>query len=257
MANNNSNNPSAALIIIGNEILSGRTLDKNTQHIAKTLGILGIDLLEVRVIPDVEHEIVDTVNALRRKYTYIFTTGGIGPTHDDITPESIAKAFGRKLVLDKDAHEALIKYYGGEQNLNEGRLKMCYLPENAGKIFNAVTAAPGFYVENVYVMAGVPKIMQAMLEAIIPTLERGVLVQSHTIRALSPESQLAAEMTKAQNDFPDVQIGSYPFLAGDEGYATAGVNIVFRGKDPARIEASMQQIEKELNAKSVSYERIL
>ena len=246
-------NPSAALLIIGNEILSGRTLDKNTQHIAKTLSSVGIDLLEVRVVPDIEHEIISSVNALRSKFQYLFTTGGIGPTHDDITPESIAKAFSRKLVLDKEAHEALIKYYGGEEHLNEGRLKMCMLPENAGKIQNAVTAAPGF---NVYVMAGVPKIMQAMLEAIIPHLEHGVLVKSHTIRATSPESQLAALMTSTQNNFPDIQIGSYPYLAGDDGYAVGGVNIVFRGQDEGRLSAAMAEIEKELDAKSVTYERI-
>ncbi len=256
MATNNRNNPSAALIIIGNEILSGRTLDKNTQHIAKTLGSIGVDLLEVRVVPDIEKEIIDAVNALSKKYKYVFTTGGIGPTHDDITPESIAKAFGRKLILDKEAHQALIKYYGGEENLNEGRLKMCYLPENAGKIQNDVTAAPGFYVENVYVMAGVPKIMHAMLEAILPHLERGTLVKSHTIRAISPESQLAEIMTNAQNNFPDIQIGSYPFLAGDDGYANAGVNIVFRGKEEERIINAMHQVEKELDKKSVTYERI-
>lgn len=249
-------NPEASLIIIGNEILSGRTLDKNTQHIALTLGKLGIDLKEVRVVPDVENEIIDAVNTLRNRFKYVFTTGGIGPTHDDITPESIAKAFGRKLVLDDEAHQSLIKYYGGVEHLNEGRLKMCMLPEGAGKIANDVTAAPGFYVENVYVMAGVPKIMHAMLEAILPHLERGTLVKSHTIRVDAPESQLAKIMTDAQNATADVDIGSYPYLAGDDGYAKAGVNIVFRGKDVSLIEKTMKEVEAELTRKSYSFERI-
>ncbi len=212
--------------------------------------------MEVRVVPDIEAEIIDAVNALRKKFRYVFTTGGIGPTHDDITPESIAKAFGRKLILDPEAHAALIKYYGGEEHLNEGRLKMCYMPENAGKIPNSVTTAPGFYVENVFVMAGVPKIMQAMLEAIIPMLDKGTQVTSRTIRVDAPESRLAGLMTTAQKNFPNVQIGSYPYLAGDNGYANAGVNIVFRAQELPEIEKAMLEVETEINKIPATYERI-
>lgn len=245
----------SGLIIIGNEILSGRTLDKNTQHLAQTLNNIGIDLLEVRVVPDIEEEIILAVNALRKKYKYVFTTGGIGPTHDDITAEAIAKAFGTKLSLDKEAYDVLVKYYGGEENLNSGRIKMCMLPEGAEKIVNTVTAAPGFRMENVFVMAGVPKIMQAMLEAVIPFLEKGIVTISKTLRVESPESQIAEIMTDIQNKYQSVSIGSYPFLAG-ENYSHAGVHVVFRAKNLSEIDKAIFDIKNELSNAKINFVEI-
>ena len=171
-----TSNPKAALVIIGDEILSGRTLDANTQHIAITLGKFGVELKEVRVIPDDELKIVATINELRKAFRYVFTTGGIGPTHDDITSSSIAKAFGVEVYKNEKAYLLLEEYYGKE-NLNEGRAKMAYVPEGARLIDNPVTIAPGFCMDNVYVMAGIPKIMHAMLDAILPELEKGAEVK--------------------------------------------------------------------------------
>ena len=242
-------NPTSALLIIGNEILSGRTLDLNTQHIATTLGSVGIDLLEVRVVPDTETEIIDAVNFLRKKYMYVFTTGGIGPTHDDITSEAIAKAFGLKYVLHPEAFDILLKHYGGSQNLNDGRTKMAYMPEGAKLIANLVSAAPGFVVENVYVMAGVPKIMQAMLEAIIHTLKTGQVVVSKTINIKIAESKIATILSDVQKKYMAVSIGSYPYMKGDE-YKDGGVNIVLRCTDNLLLEkacAELLAIFKNLN----------
>lgn len=252
-----NSNPTVALIIIGDEILSGRTLDKNTQHIAQTMGQLGIDLKEVRVIPDDEQKIIDTVLEQSKAHTYVFTTGGIGPTHDDITSESVAKAFGQKLILHKQAHFLLEEYYGKE-NLNEGRVKMAYVPENAELIENSITIAPGFRVENVFVMAGIPKIMQAMLEAIIPLLEKGVEVQSQTLTVSAPESKISALLSDAQDAcIDDVAIGSYPFMSGgnygDDG-AKVGVNVVFRGQDVSKITAAVEALKAAFNDKKIAYE---
>lgn len=254
-----NSNPTVALIIIGDEILSGRTGDKNIQHIAKTMGQLGIDLREVRVVPDVEQKIIDTVRELAAEHTYVFTTGGIGPTHDDITAESIAKAFNQKLVCNKQAHFLLEQYYG-KDNLNEGRIKMSFVPENAELIENSVSAAPGFRVGNVFVMAGIPKIMHAMLEAIIPHLEKGIEVKSATLTAHTPESKIAAAMTEVQNEFiDDVAIGSYPFMqGGDYGDpdARVGVNIVFRSQHIDKIEAAIVALANKFSAAQIQFERI-
>jgi molybdenum cofactor synthesis domain-containing protein len=253
-----NNNPTVALIIIGDEILSGRTQDKNVQHIAKTMGQLGIDLVEVRVIPDVEQKIIDTLRELSANHTYVFTTGGIGPTHDDITSESVAKAFNQKYVLNKQAHFLLEEYYGKE-NLNAGRLKMAYVPENAELIENSVSAAPGFRVGNVFVMAGIPKIMQAMLEAIIPLLEKGIEVKSQVLTAHTQESKIAAMMEEVQNEFIDnVSIGSYPFMQGgsygDAG-ATVGVNVVFRSQSEEINAAAVNALEKRFADAQIKYEK--
>lgn len=245
------NFPTVGLIIIGDEILSGRTQDKNTQHIAQTLGTIGADLKEVRVIPDDEAVIIDAVKTFSEKYTYVFTTGGIGPTHDDITTESVAKAFGREVILDESARLLLEEYYG-QENLNEGRVKMAYVPENARLIENSVTIAPGFVVSNVYVMAGVPRIMQAMLEAIIPELETGAVVISHTVEVDCPESKIATLLGDVQSDFREVAIGSYPFMRGDD-YSNVGTNIVLRSRNQELAAEAKQKLIVRLSKDSISF----
>jgi molybdenum cofactor synthesis domain-containing protein len=200
----------AALIIIGNEILSGRTKDKNLAYLAEWLNEIGIQLYEVRVIRDDENEIIDCVNLLRRKYNYVFTTGGIGPTHDDITTESIAKAFNVELETNPEALKILQSYYK-EGELNEARLKMTLLPQGAELVENPVTKAPGFKMENVFVMAGIPSIMQGMLEGAKAFLKIGNKMTSKSIDVFMPESYVAEELSKMQDNYPEVEIGSYPF----------------------------------------------
>jgi molybdenum cofactor synthesis domain-containing protein len=200
----------ASLCIIGNEILSGRTQDKNLAYLAKELNRVGIQLREVRVVPDIEQEIIAAVNALRSKYDYVFTTGGIGPTHDDITSASIAKAFGVKLIRHPEA-EALLRAHYTPDQLNEARLKMADVPEGSELIPNIVSSAPGFRIENVFIMAGVPKIMQAMLAAAIPKLKGGATVHSESFTVNLPEGTIAEGLTAIQARYEDVDIGSYPF----------------------------------------------
>ena len=200
----------AALIIIGNEILSGRTKDKNLAYLAEWLNEIGIQLYEVRVIRDDEKEIIDCVNLLRKKYDYVFTTGGIGPTHDDITTESIAKAFNVELETNPEALKILQSYYK-EGELNEARLKMTLLPNGAELVENPVTKAPGFKMENVFVMAGIPSIMQGMLEGAKAFLKVGNKMTSKSIDVFMPESYVAEELSKMQDNYPEVEIGSYPF----------------------------------------------
>ena len=200
----------AALIIIGNEILSGRTKDKNLAYLAEWLNEIGIQLYEVRVIRDDEKEIVDCVNLLRKKYDYVFTTGGIGPTHDDITTESIAKAFNVELETNPEALRILQSYYK-EGELNEARLKMTLLPKGAELVENPVTKAPGFKMENVFVMAGIPSIMQGMLEGAKAFLKVGNKMTSKSIDVFMPESYVAEELSIMQDNYPEVEIGSYPF----------------------------------------------
>ena len=200
----------AALIIIGNEILSGRTKDKNLAYLAEWLNEIGIQLYEVRVIRDDEKEIIDCVNLLRKKYDYVFTTGGIGPTHDDITTESIAKAFNVELETNPEALKILQRYYK-EGELNEARLKMTLLPKGAELVENPVTKAPGFKMENVFVMAGIPSIMQGMLEGAKAFLKTGNKMTSKSIDVFMPESYVAEELSKMQDNYPEVEIGSYPF----------------------------------------------
>ena len=200
----------AALIIIGNEILSGRTKDKNLAYLAEWLNEIGIQLYEVRVIRDDEKEIIDCVNLLRKKYDYVFTTGGIGPTHDDITTESIAKAFNVELETNPEALKILQSYYK-EGELNEARLKMTLLPKGAELVENPATKAPGFKMENVFVMAGIPSIMQGMLEGAKAFLKVGNKMTSKSIDVFMPESYVAEELSKMQDNYPEVEIGSYPF----------------------------------------------
>jgi molybdenum cofactor synthesis domain-containing protein len=228
----------AALLIIGNEILSGRTQDKNLAYLAGELNRAGIQLREVRVVPDMEQEIIAAVNALRSRYDYVFTTGGIGPTHDDITSASIAKAFGVKLIRHPVAEAALRAHYTPEQ-INEARLKMADVPEGSTLIPNIVSAAPGFRFENVFILAGVPKIMQAMLAAAIPHLKSGAVVYSASTSTNLPEGTIAAGLTEIQARYPDLDIGSYPYYKQGDVATT----LVFRGIDRDRAESARGEAE--------------
>lgn len=230
--------PTAALIIIGNEILSGRTQDTNLKYLAETLLTKGIRIVEVRVIPDVEPLIIATVNEMRAKVDYLFTTGGIGPTHDDITAEAIARAFHVPLTLNADARKILLSYYGSEDQLTPPRLKMAHVPEGARLILNPVSGAPGFNIANVYVMAGVPKIMQAMLDDVMISLQDGPQILSKTIACNLGESALAEALTAIQADHGDIEIGSYPqYKAG-----VLGVSLVARGVDGQKIDEVVKKI---------------
>ncbi|HEY1632844.1 MAG TPA: molybdopterin-binding protein [Rhizomicrobium sp.] len=245
-----SNSPSAAVtaavLVIGDEILSGRTQDTNTAHIARVLGSLGIDLGEARVVPDVREEIVAALNALRARYTYVFTTGGIGPTHDDITADAVAAAFGVGIGHHPEAMTMLAaRYKPGE--FNEARQRMARIPDTAGLIKNSVSTAPGFHIGNVYVMAGVPMVMRAMLEAITPTLTRGTVVQMETVEAKIPEGRIAAALGQAQKNHPETAIGSYPFYREDG----PGAQFVIRGRNPQAVEAATREIENAIKNEGI------
>lgn len=233
-----ASNPTAAILIIGDEILSGRTQDTNTAYIARFLGALGIDLREARVVPDVREEIVVAVNTLRARYTYLFTTGGIGPTHDDITFESVAAAFGVDVHYHPEAMAMMeARYKPGE--FNEARKRMALVPVGADLVRNSVSTAPGVHIGNVFVMAGVPMIMRAMLDAIAPRLERGAVVHAATVQTKIPEGRLAQGLEQIQKAHAELSVGSYPFYREDG----SGVQLVVRGRDPADVEAAAQAIE--------------
>lgn len=234
---------SAAMLIIGDEILSGRTRDANLHWLAERLGEQGIAMREVRIVPDIEAEIVDALNALRDRYRYVFTTGGIGPTHDDITAQSVAAAFGVALERNEEAVR-LIAERAGKENLNEARLRMANIPAGGTLIYNSLGGAPGFRIGNVFVMAGVPSIMQVMFEAISPTLEGGIPMLSRTIHCNLAEGTIAAGLGSIQETFADVGIGSYPYFRRDR----AGVNIVLRSPDQARLEACTRAVEAMIHA---------
>lgn len=241
----------AAVLVIGDEILSGRTQDTNTNYIAKLLGTLGIDMREVRVVPDVEAEIVAAVNALRTRYTYVFTTGGIGPTHDDITADAIAKAFGVGIDYHPEALAMLgARYQPGE--FNEMRKRMARIPDTATLIKNTASTAPGFQLGNVFVMAGVPMVMRAMMEDVAPRLKKGVPVSTATISARIAEGRIAGPLAKIQATNKSVVIGSYPFYTAD-GY---GVQLVVRGRDAASVEAAAAEIELAIASEGLPSERI-
>ena len=230
----------ACLIIIGNEILSGRTQDKNLAYIADKLNGVGVRLMEVRVIPDIEDTIVATVNACRPQFDYIFTTGGIGPTHDDITAAAIARAFGVKLIRHPEAVRLLEESYATRDvPLNEARLRMADIPEGGTLIRNLATAAPGFKIGNVHVMAGVPRIMQSMLENILPTLQGSAPMASASISTNLPEGTIADGLAAIQLRFPEVEIGSYPHFVEGGGYSTT---LVSRAYDKAQAEAATAAI---------------
>jgi molybdenum cofactor synthesis domain-containing protein len=228
----------AALLVIGDEILSGRTKDKNIGYIAEYLTGIGIDLREVRVVPDEEAEIVTAVNALRTRYTYLFTTGGIGPTHDDITADSIARAFGVPIGIDERARAMMLERYRPE-DLNEARLRMARIPAGADLIENPISRAPGFRLDNVIVMAGVPAIMQAMLDNVAPTLATGARMVIRAVEAEGlPEGLYAAGLAEVAKAHGGVSIGSYPSFTG-AGFRN---QIVVRGKDEAAVEAALASV---------------
>ena len=234
----------AAILVIGDEILSGRTKDKNIGYIAEYLTTIGIDLKEVRVVADDEAEIVAALNALRRRYTYVFTTGGIGPTHDDITADCIAKAFGVPIDYHPEALRIIgerIAKMGGE--MNEARKRMARIPHGSALVTNKVSGAPGFRIGNVIVMAGVPAIMQAMLDAVAPDLKTGVKVLSETIRADAREGDIGTELGEIAKGNPEVSIGSYPFFDEKAGPNT---NIVVRARDAEKLAAAKTAIESML-----------
>ena len=226
------------MLIIGNEVLSGRTQDANLAFLAARLSDLGIPVIEARVVPDEEDGIIEALQALQARATYVFTTGGIGPTHDDITAAAIAKAFGVPLVRDPEALRRLREHYAG-LDVNEARLKMADVPQGATLIDNPVSTAPGFRIGNVFVLAGVPSIARAMFDALAPSLAGGPPVVSRTVPCSIPEGDFAADLAQVQARHPDVSIGSYPFFRPGR----VGVNLVIRGTDPAAVDAAAADVE--------------
>ena len=236
----------AGIIIIGNEVLSGRTKDLNTSTLSLWLNTLGIDVKEVRVIPDIEKLIINTVNELRSKYNYIFTTGGIGPTHDDITAESISKAFNLEYGFHKEAFSILEKYYKPGE-FNEGRQKMAKMPTSASLILNPTSGAPGFYVENVFCLPGVPSILKSMLGGLNNVLVGGDPILSKTINLRTYESEIAKSLSEVQINNKEVDIGSYPFFRAGK----LGVSIVLRSVDQNKIDNCNSQILAFIKAKDI------
>ena len=236
----------AAILIIGNEILSGRTQDTNTSTLATWLNSIGVKVDEVRVIPDVEKTIVETLNILRKKNNYVFTTGGIGPTHDDITAQSVAKAFGRKYEIHKEGFKILEEYYKPGE-FNEGRQKMIWMPENAELILNPTSGAPGFSVENVFCLPGVPSILKSMLGGLKNKIVGGEPILSHTISLKTVESEIANSLTKVQAQNKDVEIGSYPFFHAGK----LGVSIVLRSENQSKIDICNSQILEFVKEKKI------
>ena len=237
---------SATIIIIGNEILSGRTKDINTSTIATWLNKLGVRVQEVRVIPDIEEVIVKTINEVRKKNTYVFTTGGIGPTHDDITAKSISKAFRAKYEIHKEAFKILENYYKPGE-FNEGRQTMAWMPSNAKLILNPTSGAPGFLVENVFCLPGVPSILKSMLGGLKNKISGGKPILSLTISLNTVESEIADSLRKVQNNNKEVEIGSYPFFKAGK----LGVAIVIRSIDKSKIDNCNSQILEFVNKKKI------
>jgi len=236
----------AAILIIGNEILSGRTQDTNTGTIALWLNTIGVKVQEVRVIPDKERTIINTVNELRKINDYVFTTGGIGPTHDDITAESISKAFNLNYEIHDDAFKILEAYYKPGE-FNEGRQKMVWMPKNAKLILNPTSGAPGFNVENVFCLPGVPSILKSMLGGLKDKIIGGEPILSHTINLRTVESEIAKSLTNVQDSNKDMEIGSYPFFQAGK----LGVSIVIRSENQSKIDACILQILKFVNKKKI------
>ncbi len=231
--------PTAAVLLIGDEVLSGRTKDKNLGFIADYLTALGIDLKEARVVADDEADIVNAVNALRSRYTYVFTTGGIGPTHDDITADAMAKAFGVGIGHNSEAVEILTNYFVLiNREPNEARMRMARIPHGASLIYNHVSKAPGFRIGNVFVMAGVPKVMNAMMDELAPSLTRGSPVQSVTVEFLGGEGDIAKPLKEIQDKFAGVSIGSYPFET-PQGFAT---NLVMRSRNLQSLDLATSDV---------------
>ncbi len=236
----------AAILIIGNEILSGRTQDTNTSTLAKWLSSIGVVVKETRTIPDDEKKIIDTLNVLRKDNDYVFTTGGIGPTHDDITAESVSKAFGLKYQIHEEGFKILESYYKPGE-FNEGRQKMIWMPENAELILNPTSGAPGFSVENVFCLPGVPSIMKSMLGGLKNKIVGGKPILSHTISLKTVESEIANSLTKVQDQNKDVEIGSYPFFHAGK----LGVSIVLRSENQSKIDICNADILKFVEEKKI------
>jgi len=233
-----ANNPTACLLVIGNEVLSGRTQDANIRFLATGLGELGIPLREVRVIPDVAQTIIDTVNEVRAKFDYVFTTGGIGPTHDDITSECIAAAFGVPWEPHPVAWARMNRSYR-EGDFNAARQRMATMPRGATLIDNALSVAPGFQIGNVYVMAGVPRVMQSMFEWLAPRLQGGPKIESRAVHAIGlPEGVIAEGLGAVQARYPQIDLGSYPFYRPNGN----GVALVAKGADVAAAEAAIAEV---------------
>jgi molybdenum cofactor synthesis domain-containing protein len=243
---NKNTQVNAAIIIIGNEILSGRTQDTNTSTLALWLNSLGVKVQEVRVIPDIEDVIVNTINKVRKINNYVFTTGGIGPTHDDITAKSISKAFNVKYEVNKEAYKILENYYKPGE-FNEGRQKMTWTPSNAKLILNPTSGAPGFIIDNVYCLPGVPSILKSMLGGLKNEISGGKPIISHTINLRTVESEIAKSLTTVQENNKDVEIGSYPFFRAGK----VGVSIVIRSDEQSKIEVCNSQILKFVNQKKI------
>ena len=237
----------AAIIIIGNEILSGRTQDVNVMAISFWLNELGVKLEEVRVIPDIESSIIKTINEVRKKFNYVFTTGGIGPTHDDITSQSISKAFNLKYGYHKEAYSILEKYYG-KKKFNSGRKKMAKMPIKASLILNPSSGAPGFIVDNVYSLPGVPSILKSMLGGLSNKIKGGKKILSKTIIVRTVESEIAKSLANVQRKFKIVDIGSYPFFR----LGKIGVSIVIRSNDKKKIDECYKEIVNFLKKKKIN-----
>ena len=236
----------AAILIIGNEILSGRTQDTNTGTLALWLNSIGVIVNEVRVVPDIEKKIIDTLNILKNENNYVFTTGGIGPTHDDITAQSVSKAFGLEYEIHKQAYKILEAYYNPGE-FNEGRQRMAWMPKNAELILNPTSGAPGFSVENVFCLPGVPSIMKSMLGGLKNKIAGGEPILSQTINLRTVESEIANSLTKVQDQNQDVEIGSYPFFHAGK----LGVSIVMRSEDQSKIDNCNSQILKFIKEKDI------
>lgn len=232
-------NPSAAMIVIGDEILSGRTRDANMYHLAGKLAAAGIDLKEVRIVSDEARAIVAAVNDLRAAHDHVFTSGGIGPTHDDVTADCVAEAFGVPIGVREDAREILARHYaGGELELNEARLRMARIPEGAVLIENPVSKAPGFTLGNVHVMAGVPDVFKTMVESVLPALTGGAPLMTESVRIERGEGDIAGPLGEIAARFPQVSIGSYPF----QRHGRYGSNVVLRSADRAALDAATNDV---------------
>jgi len=232
-------NPTAAILIVGDEILSGRTRDANMHHLAGELTKAGIDLREARIVRDDHAAIVAAVNALRAGHDHVFTSGGIGPTHDDITADAVAAAFGLPLAIRADARDLLAAHYARQSlPFNEARQRMARIPAGAVLIENPVSVAPGFSLGNVHVMAGVPNIFQAMVASLLPRLGGGAPLMTRTWRVMIGEGNIAESFGQLAADFPDLSMGSYPFIVN----GVYGTNLVVRGTDPARLEAAFTRL---------------
>ncbi len=236
----------AAILIIGNEILSGRTQDTNTSTLATWLNSIGVKVSEVRVVPDEEKVIIDNLNFFRKNYNYVFTSGGIGPTHDDITAQSVSKAFNRKYEIHKEAFKILETYYKTGE-FNEGRQKMVWMPKNAELILNPTSGAPGFSVENVFCLPGVPSILKSMLGGLKNKIAGGEPILSKTISLRTVESEIANSLNKVQQKNQDVEIGSYPFFQAGK----LGVSIVLRSENQSKIDNCNSQILEFINKKKI------